>query len=508
MYRTIIFYIFFTLNLNLFAQTSNIEFVIQTKLANNQPIPSEGRLFLLFHKEKSQNQFSGIPYPDLKMNPIFGIDLKDWSGRTRIINQKELYGFPIKAVSQIPIGKWYVSVLYHRDNPNPYFNTEGNFYGEPMELEIKATDQLQQFTFTLNKRISLTNNPTDRKHFKYITLKSELLSEFWGETVQLNCQVILPKRYYTDGTNQYPVLLYIGGFGGRYFDNIIKEKELLEEDAPEMIVVVLDSKSPFGDSYQVNSENNGPYGDALVNELIPYVEKKFRGIGTGSSRFLTGTSTGGWSSLALQIFYPDYFNGVWSTCSDPVDFRQMELVNIYEDENAFVNRHGLERPAMRDINGEPRYTLRTEVWAENVLGKGNSYVSGGGQWGSWNAVFSPKDSLTGLPKPIFNPETGKIDADVAKAWKKYDLMFYLSKNWNNIGDKLQGKLNIWMGTADSYYLNNAMVLFDRFLKSTENPRSDAKINFICGEGHACDSEIPLELMMVQMMERLSFTKNK
>ena len=179
----------------------------------------------------------------------------------------------------------------------------------------------------------------------------------------------------------------------------------------------------------------------------------------------------------------------------------MELINIYQDENAFVNRHGMERPAMRDVNEEPRYTMRTEVWGENVLGIDNSYHLSGGQWGSWNALFSPKDTISGKPKMIFDAETGTIDKEVAEAWKKYDLRLYLSENWNEIGHKLQGKLHIWMGTMDSYYLNNAMVLFDDFLETTTHPKSDAEVHFICGEGHACDGNIPLRKKMKHMLER-------
>ena len=508
MHKILILILLFTTNLNLFSQDLNVEIFIQTDLDKNLVIPSEGRLFLIFNKEKPQDLFNGIQYPDLKMNPIFGVDIKNWNGQSKLVLKDELYGFPINEIAKTPTGKWYVSTLYDVENLSPYVNEADNYYSKPIVIEIRATNKLQQFTFSLNKRITAINEPTDRKHFKYLTFQSKMLSEFWKQPMELNCQVILPKTYYTNTIKNYPLLVIIGGFGSRHYDSIIKEKELFTKNMPQMIVVLLDSKSPYGDSYQINSANNGPYGNALIYEFIPFIEKEFRCIGKSNSRFLAGTSTGGWSSLALQIFYPDFFNGVWSTCADPVDFRQMELIDIYEDDNAFINRHEIERPAMRDINGEPRYTLRTEVWAENVLGNGNSYVSSGGQWGSWNAVFSPKDSLTNLPMALFDPHTGTINKDIAKAWEKFDLRLYLSRNWEIIGSKLQGKLHIWMGTADSYYLNNAMVLFDRFLKTTKNPTSDAEINFICGEGHACDSEIPIELMMQQMVDRMKQTENE
>ncbi len=507
--RNIIIIAFFCLNaINLFSQDLNIEITIENKLDEKVIFPNEGRLYLIFNKERSASLFGGIQYPDLKMNPIFGVDIEGWNGESKRIASEEFYGFPIKEINDLPVGGWYVNVVFDVDELSPYVNEVNNYFSEPIFVEIKKTNELQEFTFSINKRVSKNDELKDRKHFKYINFQSKLLSEFWSQPMGMNCQVILPKNYYSEGDKKFPLLVMIGGFGSRHSDNIIKEKNLFAENIPQMIIVLLDSKSPYGDSYQINSANNGPYGDALINELIPFIEEEFRCLGDSNSRFLTGTSTGGWSSLALQFFYPDFFNGVWSTCSDPVDFRQMELVNIYSDENAYINRYGLERPAMRDINGEPRYTLRTEVWAENVLGYDNSYISSGGQWGSWNAVFSPKDSLTSLPIALFDPYSGKINKEVANEWRKYDLRLYLSQNWENIGSKLQGKVHIWMGTADSYYLNNSMTLFDEFIKTTTNPISDAEINFICGEGHACDSEIPLELMMQQMIERMELTKNE
>src|SRR5437660_12799070 len=134
-----------------------------------------------------------------------------------------------------------------------------------------------------------------------------------------------------------------------------------------MLLHHLDGPAPYGDPYQVNSATNGPYGDAVTQELIPHVEKKFRGVGRPYARVLDGVSTGGWVSLALQIFYPDRFNGAWAHAPDPVDFRAYELINIYKDENAYVNAHGFERAASRDRNGEVRTTVRHECQMEMVL---------------------------------------------------------------------------------------------------------------------------------------------
>ena len=495
------------LGLNTHAQDLNLVFEINQNHLVEDSSQRNGRLFIIFSKKEPVSVFNGIQYPDLNMNPVFGVDVSDW--RTDIslrIQGNELYGFPIKNITELPIGNWYAYALFEGNITSMPSKKEEQIYSEPILIKVNSTAKQQHFQLSLDKKVNNIKLPDDKKHFKFETISSRLLTDFWKKPKSVAFQVALPKSYYSNFKRKYPLLIMIGGFGERYYDQIISEKELFASSTPEMIIVLLDSKAPFGDSYQINSANNGPYGDVLIEEIIPYIESNYHCVGDSTSRFLTGTSTGGWASLALQVFYPDFFNGVWSTCSDPVDFSQMELINIYKDENAFINRHGMERPAMRDINGEPRYTLRTEVWAENVLGMDNSYYSSGGQWGSWNAVFSPKDTITGFPKRIFDAETGKIDKQVAQAWKKYDLRLYLSENWESIGQKLQGKLHVWMGTMDSYYLNNAMVLLDRYLKSTANPKSDAEVNFLCGEGHACDSQIPLELMMQQMLERMAETK--
>ncbi|WP_242155694.1 alpha/beta hydrolase-fold protein [Aestuariivivens sediminis] len=501
--KNIITIVLLWLGANLFAQNLSLEFEIIQRLWVGDSHMENGRLFIIFSKEEPKSIFNGIQYPDLRMNPVFGVDISDWKTDTPLrIEGNNLYGFPIKNIIELQTGNWYIYALFKSFDSHGKIMEEEQIYSEPVLINIDSSNKTQHFQLSLDKTVGSATLPDDKKHFKYESISSRLLTDFWKKPMSVRFQVALPKSYYSDLEKEYPLLVMIGGFGERFYNKIISEKELLDESTPEMVIILLDSKAPFGDSYQMNSSNNGPYGDALVTEVIPYIESKYRCIGNSTSRFLTGTSTGGWASLALQVFYPEFFNGVWSTCSDPVDFRQMELMNIYEDKNAFINRHGLERPGMRDINGEPRYTLRTEIWAENILGIENSYHNSGGQWGSWNAVFSPKDTITGLPRMIFHPETGVLDKNVAEAWKKYDLRLFLSENWDELGFKLQGKLHIWMGTADSYYLNNAMVLFDRFLKSTSNPKSDAEINFICGEGHACDSEIPLKIMMHQMLERM------
>ena len=215
-----------------------------------------------------------------------------------------------------------------------------------------------------------------------------------------------------------------------------------------------------------------------MQELLPHVEAKFRAT---SRRALSGTSTGGWVSLALQIFHPDDFAGAWSSCPDPVDFRALQLVNIYEDENAYVNKSGLERPSARDLLGDITVTMRQEVGVENLLGRNNRYPTSGLQWGEWTAAFSARGA-DGLPVPLWDPATGKLDLAAAEHWKSYDLRLYLEQNWSRLAPRLRGKLHIASGEADQYFLNNAVHLLDQFLSEAE-PSVEAKIVYGPGKGH-------------------------
>ncbi len=280
----------------------------------------------------------------------------------------------------------------------------------------------------------------------------------------------------------------IAGYGGRY----TRASQMLShidwwmsDDAPEVINVFLDGEGPYGDCYQLNSENSGPYGTALIEELTPHIEKKYRGIGTPESRFLDGCSTGGWVSLALQLFYPDFFGGCFSYSPDQVDFENCQLINIYRDDNAFYNEHGYLRPLVREVSGEPIVSQKRFIQFENVLGWNDTYTTSGGQFSAFTALFSPKGD-DGLPVPLFDPITGEIDHEVAEHWRKYDLKHYVETNWKTLGPKIHGKIWVWMGDMDNFYLNPAMRTFDAMLKKQTDPESDASINFSPMQGHCSE----------------------
>ena len=288
--------------------------------------------------------------------------------------------------------------------------------------------------------------------------------------------VMLPSNFANEN-KQYPLIVRIGGFGTRY--NGLRGGR--SDD--RFVQILLDGAGPFGDPYQVNSANNGPYGDALTQEVIPYIEKTYRCIGTPKARFLTGGSTGGWVSLALQVFYPDFFNGCWSLFPDGVDFRAFELIDIYRDDNAYVNRYGFERPAKRTIDGDTIYSVRHECHLERVLGRGGRWELSGLDWGSWNATYGPRGT-DGLPKPLWDGATGKIDKSVLSHWEKYDLRKVLETNWKTLGPKLAGgKVRVWVGDADDYFLNNGVHRLKEATAGFTNPSFDGAIEIEMRKGH-------------------------
>ena len=323
-----------------------------------------------------------------------------------------------------------------------------------------------------------------------VTRESEALTEFWRRPVELTFTVLLPADYAAAPDRRYRVRYNVAGYGGRYnrVNRLLGAPEFAEwwtsEAAPGVITVFLDGSGPFGDSYQLNSASSGPYGDALTQEIIPYVDENYRTEGA-AARYVDGCSTGGWVSLALQLFYPDTFAGTYSYSPDPVSFKRMQLIDMYADTNAFVNKAGLLRPSRRDVYGEPNLLIRDEFAEENAEGTDGTYVTGQGQWGAWNALYSPRGE-DGLPVAAFDGITGTIDSTVVEHWKRYDLLLHVQENWPTLGPKLAGKVYVWMGDMDNYYLNNALRDFDTWLKTATEPTSDAVIEFTPMQGHCSE----------------------
>ncbi len=470
-----------------------------------------GRLFVILGAQSDPEPRFSPGWAGPGAEPFFARDIRSWRpGEVKVLGPGVI-GFPPPRLGDLAPGTYFAQALYDTNTVDSSINAPGNLVSKPVAIVIPQGNDSRRYPLVLDCQLPPETVPSDTRLVKVVRIQSQRLSEFWHRPMYLRAAVILPSSYDQQPGRRYPVRYHIGGFHARYTTafELMKEgsffrSQWLAPGAPQMIFVFLDGEAPYGDSYQMNSANNGPYGDATVDELIPAIDSRFRTVASARGRFLEGESTGGWVSLALQIFYPGTFNGAWSFCADSVDFRRFQLIDIYSDVNAFVNQYGLERPSMRDIDGEPRYTIRHEVAMERVLGRGDRFVSSGEQWGSWNAVYSPR-AADGEPAAIWDGVTGVIDHQVAAQWKeKFDLRAYLDTHWRALGPKLQGKLHIWMGDMDSFYLNDAMELLSSFLKATRNPTSDAEVTFGRRQGH-CWVPLSEKDLMGQMLARFEAT---
>jgi hypothetical protein len=384
----------------------------------------------------------------------------------------------------------------------------GNLYSTPQKMALR-TQENRTIQVRLDKVIPPIPEPPTTKYVKHERIKSELLSKFWGRDIYLGAHILLPEGFDTHPNARYPLVINHGHFpqtieGWRetppdpnakceyserfHLDcyNRIQDagayqlyKDWAAPNFPRMIVIEIQHANPYyDDSYAVNSENLGPYGDAIVRELIPYIEKKYRAIGAGWARFMYGGSTGGWESLGAQIFYPDDFNGCYAACPDPIDFHAYTVVDIYKDDFAYEWTGPFKvvpKPGYRDYLGHLSATLHQLNQMELVLG---THSRSGGQWDIWEAVYSPVGP-DGYPKRIWDKQTGVIDHNVAKYWQEhYDLSYILRRDWSKgLGKKLQGKIHIYVGEADNYYLNNAVYLVEEFLKSTRDPHYDGEVDY-------------------------------
>ena len=483
------------------------------KVAHSGPIT--GRVILVIARsDRPEPRFQVAP----NTMPIFGVDVDGLQPGQAATIDHSTFGHPVESLSQLPAGDYYVqaimnvytkcprsdgrTVWVHWDMAGRFFNVSpGNLYSDVQKIRLDPASG-NKVSVLLNHVIPPEDPPKETNWVKRVQIKSELLSKFWGVPVYLGATVILPKGYADKQDVRYPVV-YAQGYVGSpafYFNedpNSAKQQEGLRassnvqpgyeffqewtsEKFPRFLLVTFVEPCPFfPDGYGVNSANNGPYGDALTQELIPYVERQFRAIGKSHGRLLEGASTGGWESLALQLKYPDFFGGAWVFNPDPIDFRRYLLVNIYEDENAFTapGRSWVpaERPMRRSAEGQVNLTVRQVSHFEAVLGsKGRS----GYQFNAWEAVYGPMGS-DGYPRPLWDKRTGKIDREVAFHMRDngYDLRHYAETNWATLGPKLSGKLHFISGDMDNFYLNLAVYLFEDFTGKTTNPKSDATFEY-------------------------------
>jgi hypothetical protein len=429
--------------------------------------PASGRVLLFLSRLAS-----GEP----RMSGMFGIeqavyakDVTNWNAGTPLVFEPNQFRAPDALAYPGPIesleaGGHRVQALLDLDHTRGNFNVgPGNLYSRAVPCTMRGTRGGTVELVMTNVVSEVVRKDTD--WVKQVELRSRLLSEFHGRETKLRAAVILPAHYTNQADARFPVLYDVPGFGGRHtsawgwIDSTAGAKWKKGEVPLPMLRVVLDPDVPLGHSVFANSANNGPVGDALVQELIPEIERRFRAIPQANARFVTGHSSGGWSSLWLQVAYPDFFGGCWSTAPDPVDFRAFQTMNIYEDRNGHWTRDGLVRPL-----GRKRDRVHMTFQQLNQL----EYVLGyGGQLDSFNAVFSPRGT-NGQPRPIMDKLTGVVDREVAAHWKQYDIRRVLEENWVTLGPKLKGKLHIIGGGWDTFYLNPALELLRDFLATRDH----------------------------------------
>jgi hypothetical protein len=474
--------------------------------------PLTGRLFVIVAKKAE-------PEPRLAVSPqgpaIFGMDVEHWrAGEPVVLDAKSSLGYP-KGLEEMPAGDYFVeaivnvyteahrsdghTVMVHFDDSDQVeiFNTSpGNVHSDVQAAKIGGTESVK---LTLSHVIAPHPPESDTVWVKHVRIQSQKVSAFWGRPMYIYATVLLPNGYAQHPNSHYPVVFTMG-HNVPFSFNTEKASERqaaaakatgletgydfyqswISDSFPRFIAVSFQQQTPyFPDSYSINSVNQGPYGDAMIEEVIPALEKQFRIIPKAYARQLEGASTGGWQTLGLQLHHPDFFGGAWVLQPDPIDFRHYQLANVYEDENAFNVPTGpftsTERPFKRAVNGQVVWTARELSRFEEVLGsKGRS----GFQLEGWEAIYGPVGA-DGYPIPLWDKLTGKINHDAANYMKEhgYDLLAYTEGNWATLGPKVVGKLHFFAGDMDDFYLNVAVYSFQDFLKTTKDPHYEADFTY-------------------------------
>ncbi len=485
----------------------------------------DGRLLLLIsNNDEKEPRFQINDNNNTQM--VFGIDVEAWKPGEVAVVDGSVFGYPLSSFAEIPEGNYYVQVLLHKYETFhlanghtvklPMDQGEGqqwnispkNLYSTPKQVNIKPSEK-KSVALALDTEIPPISPEEDTEYVKHVRIQSDLLSEFWGRPMYLQANVLVPHSFDKDSPDRYPLMIFHGHFPKTFEDfrtepptadpddgiynarfgitgyQYIVEKEAydlyqqwISPDFPRFIAIVIQHQNPYyDDSYAVNSANIGPYGDAITYELIPHVEELFNGVGEGWGRFTYGGSTGGWEALAVQVFYPKEYNGCFAACPDPIDFRAFTQVNIYEDENAYYDKgdfRKVAKPGRRDNKGKVFTTLEMMNHKELALG---TRTRSGDQYDIWEAVYSPVGD-DGYPKRIWDKKTGEIDKEVAAYWQEnYDLRYILERDWGKIGKELEGKIHIYCGDMDNYYLNNAVMLMEDFLVTTTDPHYAGEVDY-------------------------------
>lgn len=495
------------------SQTSQFTFAVSfSEDAHTGPLT--GRVYVMLSKDEEREprflvRRRGVPFWGQNVSALN-------PGEAGIINENS-FGFPLRSIRDIPPGKYSIqgfinvytefrrsdgqTVWLHQDQweGQNWLRSPGNMYSDVQKVFIDPSNS-QTFAITCRHIIPPIEVEPDTKWVKRIKFQSKLLSDFWGQPMYLGATILLPEGYEEHPDSFYPVNYIQGHFSLRapYGFSEKKPEEnnrrgragyefyeyWISDECPRMLAVTFQHPCPyFDDSHAMNSPNLGPYGDAIMEELIPFIEENFRIIREPYARVLSGGSTGGWISFALQVFHSDFFGGTFSLCPDALDFRAQHLVNIYEQDNAYHTDNGwmrVERPVLRGTDGQVLEMMKDENHYELAVGDN---CRSGGQWEIYMACYGPVGE-DGFPLELWDKLTGDIYPEVAGYWKEhFDLRHYLEQNWKEIGNNLEGKLHIYVGDMDSYYLNNAVVLIEEFLESTKDPYYGGVVEYGDGEPH-------------------------
>jgi hypothetical protein len=492
------------------AQTIRVSFP-----ASRSPKPLDGRLLLLLSNDASAEPRMQIgDTPNSQM--VFGLTADGWKPDTALTVGGNAQGYPRASLRDVPPGEYTVQAVlniyetFHRADgktiklapdrgEGKQWNlAPGNLLSEPRKVRIGPG--APPIDIVMDSVIPPIKPEPDTKYIRRIRIQSDLLSKFWGRPMALSAIVLVPEGFDSHPLAHYPLVVFHDHFVSSLSDfretppdpalkpdyserfHLAGYNRIMQEEAyknyqawiapgtPRLLIVKLQHANPYyDDSYAVNSANLGPYGDAIETELIPVIERQFRAIGQGWARFVYGGSTGGWESLAVQMFYPDHYNGAFVACPDPVDFHAYITSDLYHQNNMFflpgANKQ-VEQPAMRNYLGHTLITMRDNIAYEAALG---DHGRSGDQFDIWQAVYSPVGA-DGYPQPIFDKPTGAIDHKTAEYWREhYDLNAILQRDWATLGPKLRGKLHLYVGSDDTYFLNNAVYLMEDFLKLTGTP---------------------------------------
>jgi S-formylglutathione hydrolase FrmB len=414
--------------------------------------PFTGRVILYLNKENKNPKNAPV---DVESFPCFAVDIKDAKPGTPIVFDDHATSYPVK-LSDLERGEYYVQAVWDRNlGGRAISRSPGNLYSRPLKVTF-SKDVSATFALNCDQVVAQTKF-TDTKYAKELKVPSLLLSRSQGKPMTVDAAVLLPREYYSQPLRRFPVLFWVSGYGGdyhRFSDDSTADSSPI--DTISCITVYLDGNCAGGHSVYANSDNNGPWGDALTREFIPQLEKDYRCNG---ARLLKGHSSGGWTVLGLQTHYPDLFAGCWASSPDPVDFRSFLLVNLYSDANIYYNNDGMQQPLATIAGALPVATMKQCYQQEFVIYRGD-------QLHSFNQVFSAKGP-NGQPVPICDPVTGAIDKSCFEHWKSYDICAYLRNNWPGLQRSLQSKIRVSVGNEDNFLLNYAVHLLDDEMKKLD-----------------------------------------